>query len=319
MNKSIISSFLILFLYVSFVSGENKNYSERYFEAVNQYNKGDYKQAKGIFKEIADVSSDTKWKWKAKIYIVKCLNHTGHPKKAFRELEDILKQEQTLRYLSTDEIIKVLSSIKHPDALNMMKNFINNSESKNIRKKACELIVEYKNLEDKYSRKYNISEFLLQRLKTESDLEVAETMADSIFKLGQIKADTLINIYTKSSKKVMKRLLLLISKYDDEILVRLLQRESEKAQGVLRKYIKWALAKMDPYRFAQSFSGRLKVVDKQYYVRGYGINERLIRPEMIERDRKNLEKLVGKKITVYGAKTEGGLIYTDIYVQKSRR
>lgn len=301
---------------ITYVEQEEFNEGSREYEdAVNSYNQGEYKASKKKFKEVIKKYSGTKWAYSARLYIARCWNKIGNHKKSVEELQSIMEEPDRNKFIPAGVIIEELGKVKNILALDKLKDLLKNSKIKDIRKKSAEVI-------GKVTGKIDLKEinkhvdFMVEALRLEPEMEVAREISRSIYKMGRVNSDKLIKMYKNADGFLKKKLLLLISKYDDEDLIMAMQEESEKARGIIMNYVSWALAKMDPYRFARLYRGKLKKEEDKYILHGNDFKVELFKPSLKRQEIDEFESLIGKKVTVYGVEVEGGVIYTDFFKSK---
>ncbi len=308
MKRTKLFLFFLLFIISTNLRATDKS-PEEYKTAINSYNQKKYNAARKQFSRV--IKKYPEWTSSSRIYIARCWSKTGKHKKSIEELELLLEEAPG------DELVVVreLGKLGSMESLDKLKELIKTSKVKEIREKAAALI-------GKVSRKIDPGEinrhidFMIEVLKIEPEMEVAKEISCSIYRMGKVNADKLIKIYKRADKFLKKKLLFLISKYDDEDLIMTLQEESEKPVCVIKNYILWALAKMDPYRFAKLYKGKLKKKEDSYILYGEDFKIELFKPSLKREKVDEFESLIGKSVTIYGVEVEDGVIYTDFFKSK---
>ncbi|MFC2061794.1 hypothetical protein ACFLUV_04710 [Elusimicrobiota bacterium] len=302
---------ILLLLLPAIIQGE-EDIPQIYSQAVGLYEEGNYKEAKKLFNKSAKEYSDTSWQYYSRIYIAKCWSKLGKKEKAFDELNKLLEEISVNELNIYASAMEELSDLGESKAINRIKELLSNSPVKDVRKKAAQLLGNVKEIDLKEHL-----QFLLDSLKFEKEQDIVKEISDSIYRLGSVDTDKVINMYKKADRALKEKLLYLFSKYDDEDMIMTLQEESERAAFSIKNYISWALATMDPYRFASSFKGKLKKEEDGGYIL-YSVNSKLklYSPSLKQETTPEFEELVGKMITVYGVETEGGIIYTEVFQTK---
>jgi len=307
--KKILQFLIIINLFIPGLLSANEEPQE-YSAALNLFQNEKYVKSIKGFEKVIKKYPDTEWSFKAHIYTARAYLKTGRKEKAVELLKERLENaaaaEQKMQAL--EELAETASE----NALDLLKSVLKKSRIKELRKKAADEIANMLN-----NPKEDVSKltgFLFGVLKNETETEVAKSVSSAIYKTGKVKIQELKRIYKNADKAYKKKLLYLISKYDDEDLVMMLQDENSRSGNSIRKYISWALAKMDPYRFAQSFSGKIKKENEEYFLYGKNFRKKLMDPSA-KQDAEELEEFNGQKVIVYGIDAEDGIIYTDIFIK----
>jgi len=328
-NSTIYILFLLLPLFSTvkvLAAGEDYSVSDstavheemlpEYVKALDLYAEEDDKQAKKILKRIIKDMPETQWEYRARLLMAKIMSRSGDMKKALRQIDIILQDHTGLDCFDGGDIVRRLGDMGDRLALKKIRDILSNSKINAMRSEAARIIGKVaKKIEPERLREN--ADFLVEALDSEREMAVSREIARSIYRLGKLRADEIMRIYADANDYFKKKLLLLISMYDDEDMIMSLQQDAERSRSVLMNYVKWALAKMDPYRFARSFRGRLRKEKDAYMLYSGGSALELLGPSMERKYIDILEQLIGKVITIYGIQVDEGIIFTDIY-QRTR-
>ncbi|MFH1416336.1 MAG: hypothetical protein ABIH89_09670 [Elusimicrobiota bacterium] len=326
--KRIISSIILLNLISAVLSGyaaaeENTPVSmeteseelPEFTAGVELYNEGEYKKAGKKFKNIIKEHPETEWAYRSRIYQVRILHSNDNISKAIQEIGAIIDEMGNSRFFSPSEVIAELKEFSSPDAMEKLKELLRHSKITELRQNAAQAIGRAAKSIDPDSITRHI-DFMVEALETEPKMEVAKEISKAIYNMGSIKSAKLISMYKRADVFLKKKLLYLISMYDDEDLIMALQEESDSTSSIVKNYVSWALANMDPYRFARLYRGKLKKEEDAYILRGQGFRYELLRPSLKREETPELEALVGRNITLYGVETDEGIIYTNFFESK---
>ncbi len=315
MNRKVKILVMILLSLYAMVAVSIAGEPEAYRQAVDSYSQKEYKKARKYFNEVIKKYSETEWEYPSRLYIARCWREEGNLKKAFKGIEPLLDNLSRLKILSPEFVIEELGKIGSKDSLNKLKELVKTSKIKEIRIKSSEIIGKIARKAEPDDINVNI-DYMLEILKAEPEMEVAKAVSIAIHEMGIIESSRLLRLYNRADKFLKKKLLLLISGYDDEDLIMALQEETESESSIVVNYISWALAKMDPYRFAILYKGKLKRYENKYILHGDKYKVELLSPSLRRGEKEELNILVGKKVTLYGVKINEGVIYTDLFKSK---
>lgn len=293
-----------------------KELPENYLKAAEYFENEEYNNAKKLFKKVLKDDISNELSFKTRIYIIRCYRLTKNIEKALKDLDDII--DEGLGNIGnniaerTDEIIKELDEFKETQVIDRLEKISRESKIPEIRKTALKKIGEFaeKGRIDNIETHIN---FMIDSLRMEREIEVAKTISQTIYKLGEVNSRKLIRMYKKADTFYKKKLLYLISKYDDEDLIMALQEEAERTKSSILHYISWALAKMDPYRFAALYRGKLKKDGDRYILHTENAKIELFKPSLKRIKIDALEVFVTKRIIVYGVEIDNGIIFTEVF------
>ncbi len=225
---------------------EDRSAPEDFNQAVELYNRQDYKKSFNLFKKVKESNTPLKWKYLSKYYIAKGKVKIGKLKDSVNRLTELILSSDTFKYIAPSEILGSLADIKNAEAIVALKDILKNSDITKVRNSAAKHLARISKETDSRTQ---VTEYLLNILKSETEIEVAKTVSEAISELGHISAEKLIAIYKKGNDFTKRNILLLISKQDDEDLIMALQDDVGRSSGSVKNYILWALIKMDTYRF----------------------------------------------------------------------
>ncbi len=315
---SVASAILVLSVSFNLAAEKNKIFDKNapgdYRQAEELYNRQDYKKSLNLFEKVKESNTPLKWKYLSKYYIAKGKVKIGKLKDSVNRLTELILSSDTFKYIASSEILGSLADIKNAEAIVALKDILKNSDITKVRNSAAKHLTRISKETDSRTQ---VTEYLLNILKSETEIEVAKTVSEAISELGHISAEKLIAIYKKGNDFTKRNILLLISKQDDEDLIMALQDDVGRSSGSVKNYILWALIKMDTYRFGDMFRGKLIFEDDNYYIKISGQKVLLITPfgnrESLE---KELSGLKGRDVILYGKEVREGIIYSDCFEDK---
>jgi hypothetical protein len=309
---------LILFIAVSFLPAASGK-PDKYVRAVEAYKKEKHKEAIKGFKSVIKKYPATKWEYYSRLYTARCWRKTGDDKKALKELQILLKKTYDGISGEKDAVIEEIGKVANTKAVHKLKELLKSSKVPQVRKKAAQVIADI-------NARSGIGkirpDFMFDVLKSETEIEVSKEISRAIYKMGDVGVDKLIKIYRKADSAFKKKLLYLMSQYEDEDLIMALQNDVGKSQfRYIKNYISWALAKMDPYRFAVKYKGKLRKEPFEDQEERYYIYTRSGKFEILEPSQKSstdveLEKLNDREVYLYGVEKENGIIYTEVFATR---
>jgi hypothetical protein len=325
MNKIQLFTLCVLFSSAGFLAAAQEEYSvpgstlsvreavpAAYKEAKSSFDSKDYKTARKQLKRLIKDMTGTQWEYRARLLMSRSWKIAGNIKKAVSELDTIFDAGFVKTGIPEVDIIDEFGGIHDALAAKRLKEILVTSQDTVLRSRAVFVLAGLvKKMGPEYMKE-NI-DFLIKALDAEAEMGVAREIVRSIYSLGRLRADQLMDIYENADGLFRKKLLLLISMYDDEDMIMTLQQDIERSGNALMNYVKWALARMDPYRFAGSFSGRLRKEEGAYLLYSGSSVRELLGPSLKRKHLEDLEHLIGKVINIYGVEVEEGIIFTDIY------
>ncbi|MDA3792495.1 MAG: hypothetical protein PF545_02415 [Elusimicrobia bacterium] len=300
------------------------NAPESYNRAMELYGRQEYKKALKLFERVTESNAPVKWRYLSKYYIAKGKVKTGKLEESVNILTELIYKPEIFKYIKPSVIVGNLADIKNSHSISNLKGILKKSKITEVRKSAAENLARLAHTNKENGIAEDISNYMFTILKTESETEVAKSVSEAITKIGRINADKLIDAYRAGNDFTKQKILLLISKQEDEDLVMALQNDIGSSSKTVKNYILWALCKIDPYRFGDMFKGKLTAVDGNYYIRSGGRRLTVIvltgkdAGEDAGEDKKDkeLSGFKDKYVVLYGKETEEGIIYADCFEDK---
>jgi hypothetical protein len=272
------------------------NAPESYNRAMELYGRQEYKKALKLFERVTESNAPVKWRYL---------------------LTELIYNPEIFKYIKPSVIVGNLADIKNSHSISNLKGILKKSKITEVRKSAAENLARLAHTNKENGIAEDISNYMFTILKTESETEVAKSVSEAITKIGRINADKLIDAYRAGNDFTKQKILLLISKQEDEDLVMALQNDIGSSSKTVKNYILWALCKIDPYRFGDMFKGKLTAVDGNYYIRSGGRRLTVIvltgKDAGEDKKDKELSGFKDKYVVLYGKETEEGIIYADCF------